>query len=169
MALSNEEKNFVKDLADGKLDGLHISDREGLILLGKVMNRMEANASLIQWNGGAEGLNGAVANTEAVANGLAVESSLKLSLTDLSNKVYDDSANDYTVVVTPTGAAANKEYSLDAGTTWVAWAAPLTVTLVDGEVEFMARADYSTNAMILTLSAPSGSKSIDSTYTITGS
>lgn len=170
MALSKDAKNFIQDLSDDKLDGLVIGDREGLELLGKVMRRMESNASLIQWASGTDNdLNGSTANTIAVANGSAVESTLGLALTDLNNQLFDDAAYDYTIEVTASGAAANKEYSLDGGATWSAFSGALELTLVDGSVEFMVRADYSTNAMVLTLGNPSGGKSADGTLTITGS
>jgi hypothetical protein len=173
MALSKELKNFVKDFFDGKpetIEGLHISDRDGLELMGKMARRMENNASLIQWtNASAQGANGSSANT-AVSSATAAqaEDSAELSLTDLNNKTYDDAAQDYTVDVTASGTSTNKQYSTDDGATWTAFTGATPFTLKDGKASWKVRADYTAGqTLVLTLSNASGGKSTDGTMTWT--
>ena len=132
---------------------------------------MENEASLIQWSSGTDDdLNGNTVNTLAVSNGSAVDSIVELALTNPDNDlIFDDAAQDYTIDVTPSGAAANKFIDLGAGAGFVAWAGAVTLTLKDGKASFTIRADYASNTLVATLSAASGSKTFDGTLTITGS
>lgn len=180
MALSKVLKNFVKDFFDAKpdsLEGLHISDRDGLLLLGRMARRMENDASLIQWTGTTEqGTNGDTANTIDDVGSAAAQlaTDVELSLTDLNNKTYDDAAQDYTVDLTAADQqnTSNHEYSLDGGTTWVAFSGATEFTLADGKLTFKVRADYSTgngDNWTLTMSNASSGKATDGTLTLTSS
>jgi hypothetical protein len=161
--LSSDMRNFILDLKDNKLDGLVISDREGLILMGAMLNQTEGLYKFILWNSGVEGLNGVTANTAAGVIGLAQENTVKLAMADGSNNINGLSQGNQ-VTVTVSGTATNK--LIDAGDGFVA--GPVVVTLVDGEATLTTKADYATTeTLILTLSAPSAGKTADGTYTIT--
>jgi len=165
MALSKQGRNFVSDLKDGKLDGLHISDREGLELMGAIFNHLDSAATQYQWDGSDEGLNGATVNTKAQSNG-AITEAVKIVMTDSANVPYGLAQGD-TVVVTPTGAAAaSLTIDLGDGAGYVAWASGAkTFTMVDGEATLSLKWTGATNALVLTMSAPSAGKVIDGTYT----
>lgn len=165
MALSKELRNFISDMKDGKVDGLHISDSDGLVMLGAVLNHLEDASKFILWNSGVEGLNGTTANTAAAAIALAHTNVVKLAMADANNNINKMSQGN-SVTITLTGTAANKLIDIGDGNGFVA--GPVTVSLVDGEASMTVKADYdTTETVILTLSAPSAGKTADGTYTIT--
>lgn len=162
MALSTDLRNFITDLKDSKLDGLHLSDRAGLEMLGEVLNHLDSMSKFILWNSGTEGLNGTTANTDSIAAGVAATKQVKLAMADADNIVNKMSQGSQ-VTITLSGTAANK--LIDVGAGYVA--GPVTVTMVDGEFTMMTKADYdAAETLILTLSAPSAGKTADGTYTI---
>jgi adenosine/AMP kinase len=165
MPLSKELRNFVTDLKDSKIDGLHISDREGLEMMGAMLNQLEGAYKLILWNSGAEGLNGTTANTAAALIATGHTNVVKLAMADSGNTINTLSQGNQ-VTLTLTGTATNKTIDIGDGAGFVA--GPVVVKLVDGEATVTTKADYATTqTLVLTMSAPSAGKTADGTYTIT--
>ena len=165
MALSQILRNYIIDLKDGNLGGLHISDRDGLEMMGALLNHLESSYNLILWNSGAEGLNGTTANTAASAIADGETNIAKLVMADV-NDTTNLTSQGNSVTVTVTGTATNK--TIDTGDGNGAVAGPVTVSLVDGEATLTTKADYTNGqTYIMTLSAPSAGKTADDTYTIT--
>jgi hypothetical protein len=164
MALSKDLRNFIVDLKDGKIDGLHISDRDGLELMGAMLNQLEGAYKLILWNSGTQGLNGTTVNTDVAAIATGHTNTVKLAMADSGNTVNTMSQGNQ-VTITLSGTATNKTIDIGDGNGFVA--GPVTVKLVDGEATMTTKADYATTqTLVLTLSAPSAGKTADGTYTI---
>lgn len=167
MALSTELKNFVRDLKDSKLDGLHISDRSGLELLGAMLNYLESRAKLILWSSGVEGLNGTTANTDAASIATDEQNTVTLSMSDASDTEYPLS-QDNQVTITLSGTSSSQTIDIGDGNGQVA--GPVTATLLNGKATMTTQATYTNGqTLILTLSAPTAGKTADGTYTITAS
>lgn len=148
MALSQDVRNFIKDLRDSSLDGLHISDRSGLELLGAVVNWMESRDSAydIDYSSGAP----AGGARSSLVN-------LKLNDADGVKNLFNQTSK---VTVTITGGTAT-------GPTIDGAAGPTEYTMQDGEKE-IAVAATSTGTVVLGLSAPDPSGlTVTDTHTVT--
>jgi hypothetical protein len=146
MALSSDIRNFIKDSQLGLTNGPVIGDREGLELLGQVVNWVTSHDSQLVLSGPAAPAASARTNT------------VTLSIEDAAGKLNNMNQTS-TVVVTVTGGASGKLINGVAG--------PITVTMVDGQASLAVSAT-SVGTLILGLSAPSpAGLTVTSTHTTT--